>query len=211
MKREQLNWVLAFVLAGSIGIISTQAVASVESKAAAAKKAMIGVPVPELAAKAAALVKQARSEDREGVASAVIEYVAKVHPAAAKSVVSSVAKADPSLAPKVAARAAELLPQDSIALACAAALGARQLAPEVAASVAKAQPKLAADITERLILAVPEEATRTSDAVEKVVSTERSAQASSGNAVVIQRKKPVAPPSSVTGQDTPGFDYARPR
>ena len=131
MKREQTNWVLALVVAGSIGIISTQAFASVELKSTVVKKAMIGVPVPEMAAKAARLVKQAKSEDREAIATAVVEYVAKAHPAAVKSVVSAIARVEPTLASKVAARASELLPQDSVGLACAAALGARQFAPEV--------------------------------------------------------------------------------
>jgi len=134
-----------------------------------------------------------------------------VHPGTVKSVVSAIAKAEPALASKVAARACELLPQDSVGLACAAALGARQYAPEVAASAAKASPKLAIDITERIILAVPEKAEQTTDAVAASVTVERSAQASSGSPVVIQRKKPGALPGSVTGQDTPGFDYARPR
>lgn len=218
MKREHTKWVLALVLAGSIGVISTQAVAGVESKGAVVSKAMMGVRVPELAAKAAVLVKQADIGDREAIAVAVVEYVAKAYPAAVKSVISSIAKAEPSLAPKIAARAAELLPQDSVALASAAALGAKQFAPQVAASVAKANPKMAPEVTETVILAVPQEAVRTADAVAAAVPSakdslpviERSAMASGGTPIIIQRKKPIPPSQSLTGQDTPGYDYARP-
>ncbi len=219
MKREHLNWVLALVLAGSAVIISAQTLASVESQTAAAKKAMSGVPVPEMAAKAVRLVSQASVEDREVVALAAVEFVAQKHPAATKSVVSSISRFSPSLAAKVAAKAAKLLPHDSIGLACAAALGARQCAPEVASVVAKSYPKLAPDVAERVMLAVPEAAAMTSEAVAAAVPTEKAAiptvesssQASMGLPVIIQRKKGGTPPTSVTGQDTPGFDYARPR
>lgn len=216
MNREHGKWVLALVLAGCI--VCGQVDAGVESKSAVVGKALLGVRVPELAAKAAALVKQACLEDREAVAMAVIDYVAKQHPAAVKSVVSAIAKTEPTLAPKVAAKAAELLPHDAVALASAAAIGARQLAPEVAASVAKVNPKMAGEIVETVILAVPQEAVKTVDAVSTAVPAakdslpviERSAMASAGGPIIIKRKKPIPPPESLTGQDTPGYDYSRP-
>ena len=220
MKREHTNWFFALVVAGAVTVVSAPTMAGVESQTTKVSKAMAGVPVTELAAKAALLVKQAQSGEQKDVALAAVETVARLHPAAAKSVVSAIAKVRPDCASAVASKAAEFLPNESVELACAAAVGARQIADKVAAEMAMKDTKNAAEIADRVMLALPEQAqvirTKVIEAVPSAASqiaTVETSAAASGNdvAIVIVRKKPTgAPPTSASGQDTPGIDYARP-
>jgi hypothetical protein len=69
------------------------------------------VPNLELPAKAASLVKQARLEQKEVVAIAVVRVVSKINPAAIPPVVGAIGRAEPSVAARAAAEAGKLQPK----------------------------------------------------------------------------------------------------
>ena len=74
---------------------------------------VLGVPVPEMPAKAAELVKAAEKKDRQAVALTAVRAVVSKHRAAAPLVVAAVSKVAPELAPVIAVASAEIAPEQS--------------------------------------------------------------------------------------------------
>ena len=110
------------------------------------KTAILGVPVPEMPAKAAELVTKAEKQDRQAVAVTVVRTVAQKHRSAAPLVVSAVSKVAPELAPAVAVAASEVSNDQASALARAAAVSAPTQASEVVAAVSQAVPSQATSV-----------------------------------------------------------------
>lgn len=104
------------------------------------KNAVLGVPVPEMPAKAAELVSKAEKKDRQAVAVTAVRAVAQKHRSAAPLVISAVSKAAPELAPAVAVAASEIVNEQAPVIARAAAISAPGQASEVIAAVSQAVP-----------------------------------------------------------------------
>ncbi|MBI4326139.1 MAG: hypothetical protein HY674_12875 [Chloroflexi bacterium] len=126
-----------------------------ESQVTAIKKAVTGVPAPELAAKAAEIVSQADKQDRLEVGVTVVRAIVALSPASAPVVVAAIAKVAPEIAPAVAAAATQLAPDQAVAIAKAAATAAPAQAVRIATALAEAAPRLAASIAEVVAAAAP--------------------------------------------------------
>jgi hypothetical protein len=78
------------------------------------------IPVPELPARAAEIVRATPAADRSQAAVIAVETIVARYPASAASVVSAVAQAAPETAPVAAATATKLTPNDAALIAAAA-------------------------------------------------------------------------------------------
>jgi len=111
------------------------------------KKAVLGVPVPEMPAKAAELVTRAEKKDRQAVAVTAVRSIVLKHRAAAPLVISAISKAAPDLAPTVAAAASEVVTEQAPLIARAAAVSAPAQSAQIISAVSRAVPAQAATIT----------------------------------------------------------------
>jgi hypothetical protein len=107
---------------------------------------VIGAPLPEMPAQAAAVVAKADKGDRAEVAALVVRAVVGKHKAAAPVVVAAIAKAAPEVAAAAAAAAAEMDRGQAVAIADAAGMAAPAASAEIAALVARAAPGQAAAV-----------------------------------------------------------------
>ena len=101
------------------------------------------VPAPELPAKAAELVLQAKLVDRKATTVAVVQAAVGLNPAAAPAIVGAIAKAVPEMAATAAATAAKLQPKQGSAIVQAAATAAPSKAGEVTLAVQQNLPSTA--------------------------------------------------------------------
>src|ERR1035437_8370902 len=108
---------LAAVVSTAVFLVGAPAFAGKSPQADAFKTDLKSVAVPEMGAKAAQLVAQAKADAREATAEAVVAAAVELKPVAALSVVSAVARENPDVAPAVAARAAPALSKDAAAIA----------------------------------------------------------------------------------------------
>jgi hypothetical protein len=154
MKKSVVGRVVAVVITVA-ALAFTPAYAGNDAQKALVKRAIDNAPVTELAAKAAALVSQAKEAERASVAVAAVEVIVAKYPAVATALVSAIAKAAPEVAAKAAAKAAELSPAQAAAIARAAALAAPKYAAAIAAEVARANPKKALEVAQAVMIAVP--------------------------------------------------------
>jgi hypothetical protein len=106
MKMKQLVTIAVFTAAVALVAPSANAITAAQKKAV--KKAITGVPVPEMPAKAAELVKDASKEDREGVAVEAVRAAIYKSRTSAPVVVSAIVKAAPELAATVTQVASEI-------------------------------------------------------------------------------------------------------
>lgn len=130
---------LAAILA--FGAVSASALTS--SQVQTIKNSVLGVPVPEMPAKAAQLVKEAGAKDKQAVAATAVKAVVAKHPAAAPLVISAISKVAPEIAPAIAAVAAELSQEQAPLIARAAVVAAPGQASAVSTAVSLAAPKRA--------------------------------------------------------------------
>jgi hypothetical protein len=145
MKRNKLTTMAAFCVAlATFTVTSAHALTSIQVQEI--KTAILGVPIPEMPAKAAELVTKAEKKDRQAVAVTAVRAVAQKHRAAAPLVVSAVSKVAPELAPAVAVAASEVSIDQASALARAAAISAPTQASEVVAAVSQAVPSQATSV-----------------------------------------------------------------
>ena len=139
MKRNKVTTLAALLIAAAaLTVTSSQALTSIQIQEI--KTSVLSVPIPEMPAKAAALVKAAEKKDRQAVAITAVRAIVVKHKAAAPLVISAISKVAPELAPVVAAAGAEIATEQAATIANAAAVAAPQQAPEVAVAVAKAAP-----------------------------------------------------------------------
>lgn len=132
------------VAAATLAAPSVQALTSIHIQEI--KKAVLGVPVPEMPAKAAELVASAQKKDRQAVAVTAVRAVVVKHKAAAPLVISAVSRVAPEVAPAVAVAASELVADQAPAIARAAATSAPAQAAKVSEAVAAAVPAQAATV-----------------------------------------------------------------
>ncbi|HOX57284.1 MAG TPA: hypothetical protein P5205_11615 [Candidatus Paceibacterota bacterium] len=104
-------------------------------------KVLSVTPAAELPAKAADLVRQAKSANREATTITVVKSAVGMNPAAAPAIVGAVARAVPPMAPVAAGAAAAEQPKQARAIAKAAAAAAPSQAGEIVVAVCRAVPK----------------------------------------------------------------------
>jgi hypothetical protein len=139
MKRNKLMTLAALLVAmATLTVTSSNALTSIQVQEI--KTAVLSVPVPEMPAKAAALVKSAQKKDRQAVAITAVRAIVTKHKAAAPLVISAIAKVAPEIAPAIAAAGAEIATEQAATIANAAALAAPTHASEVSVAVSKAVP-----------------------------------------------------------------------
>lgn len=129
MKRQLIMVALAAAMA------APSAFAITDAQLSGIKKSMIGVPVPELPAKAAELVKQAAKEDREAVAVAAVRAAIYKSRPSAPLVVAAVSKAAPEVAGPASRVAAEMEAGQSESISIAASGAAPSAKTQITASV----------------------------------------------------------------------------
>lgn len=128
------------------------------SSVSALKKELSAVAVPEMPAKAAQLVAQAKADALEATAEAVVTAAVNVRPAATVAVVSAIARENPAAAAVAAARAATLRPKDAAWIARAAAGAAPAQAGKIVFALCKALPGQYAVIATAVAQVVPDAA-----------------------------------------------------
>lgn len=225
MKHTKIRLlVVTLVTVATFGVSRANALTDIE--VANLKKAVVGVPVPELPATAAKLVVEAKQADREAVAVTVVRAIVTQKASVGPAVVASIAKAAPEVAPAAAAAAAEIAPDQADKVARAAALAAPEVADQIAAAIAKTNPRHAARIAGVVMGALPRLASKIADAVVTAVpsaqaSVESFSQIFAGNGggggTVTQDSTtringtsfPGVPPTAA-GSVTSGYDTARP-
>ncbi len=102
---------------------------------------LVAVPAAELPAKAADLVAQAKSDDRQATTTNVVKAAVGINPAAAPAIVGAIARALPDMAAVAAGVAAAEQPRQASAIARAAAAAAPAQAGEVVTAVCRSVPK----------------------------------------------------------------------
>jgi hypothetical protein len=132
------------VAAATLAAPSVQALTSVHIQEI--KKTVLGVPVPEMPAKAAELVANAQKKDRQAVAVTAVRAVVGKHRAAAPMVISAVSRVAPEVAPAIAVAASEVAVDQAPAIARAAAVSAPAQAVKISEAVAAAVPAQAATV-----------------------------------------------------------------
>jgi hypothetical protein len=145
MKRNKLTTMAALSVAlATFTVTTANALTSIQVQEI--KQAVLGVPVPEMPAKAAELVNKAEKRDRQAVAVTAVRAIAQKHRAATPLVISAVSKAAPDLASAVAVAASEVVTDQAGSIARAAAISAPTHASEVVAAVSQAVPSQANSI-----------------------------------------------------------------
>jgi hypothetical protein len=143
MKLKKLTTLAALFVALAT-VVSSNALTTIQIKNIQTE--VLGVPVPEMPAKAADLVKAALKKDRQATALTAVRAVVAKHRAAAPLVVSAISKVDPNLAPAVAAASAEIAPEHAASIATAAIAVAPAQSVVIHEQVVKAAPTQTAAI-----------------------------------------------------------------
>jgi hypothetical protein len=120
--------------------IFTLSSSAADSPAKSVRQTLSAVPMAELPAKAADIVRNAKVRDRGFVTVDVVEAALAINPNAAPTVVAAIAKAVPDMASIAAGKAAELRPNRAAEIGRAAAAAAPSKAAKIAAAVSRAAP-----------------------------------------------------------------------
>jgi hypothetical protein len=115
---------------------------------------LAAAPTAELPAKAADLVAQAKSRDRQATTISVVKSAVAINPAAAPYIVGAIARAVPDMAPVAAGAAAAEQPKQASAVAKAAA-AAPSKAGKIVVAVCRAVPSEYRNIAVAVFDAVP--------------------------------------------------------
>ena len=138
MKTKLVNALTGSVVAAAL-LFALPALAGKAPQVEALKKSLKAVPVLELPAKAAQLVSEATTDERESVALGVVVAVAQFKPAALASVVGAVVRVAPDLAVAIAKTAASLQSKQAGAITQAAAMAAPGQMDKIVSAVAQTQ------------------------------------------------------------------------
>jgi hypothetical protein len=145
MKMTKLTTTAALLVAiATFTVTSSKALTSIQVQEI--KTTVLGVPVPEMPAKAAELVQKAERKDRQAVAVTAVRAVIMKHRAAAPLVIAAVSKAAPEIASAVAVAAVQVASDQAPAIARAAASSAPAQATEISAAVGTAVPAQASAV-----------------------------------------------------------------
>lgn len=134
MKRNKLTMLGALLVAVAMLTANSSALTTIQIQKI--KSEVLSVPVPEMPAKAAELVKLAEKKDRQATALTAVRTVVAKHRAAAPLVVSAIAKVAPELTPVVAKASAEIAPDQATSILTAAVKAAPEQATITTAQVA---------------------------------------------------------------------------
>jgi len=143
MKLNKLTTLAALFVALAT-VVSSNALTTIQIKNIQTE--VLGVPVPEMPAKAAELVKSALKKDRQATALTAVRAVVAKHRAAAPLVVSAISKVDPNLAPAIAAASAQIAPEQAPSIATAAIAAAPAQSVVIHEQVVNAAPTQTAAI-----------------------------------------------------------------
>jgi hypothetical protein len=139
MKMTKLTTTAALLVAiATFTVTSSKALTSIQVQEI--KTTVLGVPVPEMPAKAAELVQKAERKDRQAVAVTAVRAVIMKHRTAAPLVIAAVSKAAPEIASAVAVAAVQVASDQAPAIARAAASSAPAQATEISNAVGSAVP-----------------------------------------------------------------------
>jgi hypothetical protein len=138
MIRKKLTTLAALIVALATLTVNSNALTTIQIKNI--RTEVLSVPVPEMPAKAAELVKLALKKDRQATALTAMRAIVSKHRAAAPLVVSAISKVAPDLAPAVAAAGAEIAPEQAPTIASAAVAAAPAQAVSIQDVVVKAVP-----------------------------------------------------------------------
>ncbi|MCU0786217.1 MAG: hypothetical protein MUF81_19655 [Verrucomicrobia bacterium] len=119
------------------------------------KELLITVPAAELPAKAAQLVVEARTREREARTISVVKAAVDINPAAAPAIVSAIARRVPDMAAVAAGTAAAEQPKQASIIAKAAAAAAPSKAGNIVEAVCRAVPNEYRTIAVAVSEAVP--------------------------------------------------------
>jgi hypothetical protein len=117
--------------------------------------ALSKVTAPELAPKAAELIKNVKSRERVSTTIAVVKAAVGINPAAAPAIVGSIARSVPDAAAVAAATAAAEQPRQASAIAKAAAAAAPSKASKIVVAVCRAVPNEYMNIATGVAQVVP--------------------------------------------------------
>ncbi|MGZ8900576.1 MAG: hypothetical protein ACXW3Z_10815 [Limisphaerales bacterium] len=138
MIRKKLTTLAALTVALATLTVNSNALTTIQIKKI--RSEVLSVPVPEMPAKAAELVKLALKKDRQATALTAMRAIVEKHRAAAPLVVSAISKVAPDLAPAVAAAGAQIAPEQAPTIASAAVAAAPAQAVSIQNVVTKAVP-----------------------------------------------------------------------
>jgi hypothetical protein len=155
MKNSTLKLFCVTLLAGAFPLATIAIPPSDDAQIKSFKKALTSVPAPEMAAKAASLVSQAKIDERKAAAIAAVRATLEVNPSSSIPVVGAIARIVPEAAAEAAATAASALPKSAAAIAKAAAVAAPDYADKIVYAVCKEVPKEYAAVTVAVSQAVP--------------------------------------------------------
>jgi len=147
MKTTLLNSLTGWVATTAL-LVALPAMAIKAPQVEALKKSLKSVPVLEMPAKAAQAVTEAKVDERDSVALAVIVAAAQVKPAALVPVVSAVIRVVPELAADIASTAVAQQPKQAGAITQAAVAAAPSQADKIVRAVAAAQPLPSSKVAE---------------------------------------------------------------
>jgi hypothetical protein len=145
----KLKWI---VLSGVLGVVAVLLACLLPAPAGDAGSstpfiALSAVPVPEIPAKAAALVQAAAAPDREQTARAVLQAVAAIaRPGVLPYVVSAVCRDNPEMAATVVVTAIQLHPEDILFYAKAAVCAAPGQVEQIVAAACLADSSSFANV-----------------------------------------------------------------
>ena len=135
MNMKKLVSNAAFIVALTMAAPSAFALTAAQAKAV--KKAVTSVPVAEMPATAAELVKNSSKEDRDAVAVTAVRAGIFKSRASARLMVAAVSKAAPEVAPAVARAASEMEAGQASQIASAAITAAPSAKAEINSSISR--------------------------------------------------------------------------
>jgi len=143
MKTNLVNTLARSVVTAAL-LFALPVLAGKAPQVEALKRSLKAVPVLELPAKAAQMVSDAKADERESVALAVVVAVAQFKPAALVSVVGAIVRVAPEMASSIAKTAAKQQPKQASAIAQAAVAAAPGQADKIVVAVSP-KPEVAAN------------------------------------------------------------------
>jgi hypothetical protein len=130
-----LGVAVAITVMGAVNAVANDQVNDVQIS-----KTLKSVPAPEMPARAAQWVKQAKPDAKQATTIAVVKSALELKPASAPLVVAAIAKSEPAMAPTAAGIAAALQPKQAAYIARAAAAAAPDQAGKITYAVCREVP-----------------------------------------------------------------------
>lgn len=150
MKTPNIGgFALAIIFGCGIGV------ASAETKTETIRTSIKQSPTAEVPARAADLVAQSPTANRDQITTEVVRFAVKAHPTIACAIVGSIAKKTPAAAITAAATAAKLHPKQVTQIAQAAAAAAPAQAGGIVKALCKVVPGAYRDVALTVAFVVP--------------------------------------------------------